>query len=66
MTIKMRELEIKEGLTKGFEKGRKEGIEQGINKRNIEIAKNMLKQNLSIDMISSITGLSIEEINNLK
>ena len=57
---------IIEGLNKGIAQGRKEGKQEGIEERNIEIAKNMLRQNLSVEMISSITGLSIDEINNLK
>ena len=42
------------------------GIEQGIEQNNIEIAKKMLQENTDINFISKITGLSIEEINNLK
>ena len=65
---------IKEGLTQGRKEGRQKGIEEGLTKGRkqgkqegiVEIAKNMFKQNLSVEMISSITGLSIEEINNLK
>ena len=37
----------------------------GIKQRNIEIAKKSLGQGLDVDVISTITGLSIEEINNL-
>ena len=48
------------------EEGFEEGIEQGIEKRNFEIACNSLKQKLSIDTISSITGLSIQQINSIK
>lgn len=42
--------------------GIEQGIEQGIELRNIEIAKNMLKKNISITDIAEITGLSQEEI----
>jgi hypothetical protein len=34
--------------------------------REIEIAKNSLKIGLSMDQISKITGLSVDEIENLK
>lgn len=34
--------------------------------RNYEIAKNLLKSNVSTDMISSSTGLSVKTIQNLK
>ena len=34
--------------------------------KEIEIAKNMLKENLSVELISKITGLTIEEVEKLK
>jgi len=45
---------------------KKEGIKEGATQRNIEIAKNMLNKNIDITLISEITGLSINNINNLK
>lgn len=42
----------------GYDKGLKEGI--------ITVAKNMKEQNIDIEMIGKVTGLSIEEIKNLK
>ncbi len=45
---------------------KQEGIEQGIQQRNIEIAKSMLNKNMKIEDIMDITGLSKEEINNFK
>ncbi len=64
---------IEEGMARGLRKGRiqgrkaglKEGLEVGRNERNIEIAKNMLKKGMEIKDISEITGLSIEEIENI-
>jgi predicted transposase/invertase (TIGR01784 family) len=51
-------------------RGREEGIEigeaRGENKKAIEIARNLLSQNIDIDIISSTTGLSAEEIAKLK
>ena len=44
------------------EEGMKAGIEEGRN----EVAKNMLKENLSTELISKLTGLSQEEIEKLK
>ena len=44
---------------------REEGREEGVNERNIEIAKNMLAKRISISDISEITGLSIDDINKL-
>ena len=42
--------------------GIKEGIEKGEKLAKIEIAKNLLKQNIDLNIIASSTGLSIEEI----
>ena len=43
--------------------GRKEGAEQ----KAIETAKNMILQSVgTLEQISSVTGLSVEEINKLK
>ena len=46
----------------GKEEGRKEGEE----KRNIEIAKNLLKLNFPVEAISQATGLTAGEIEKLK
>ena len=57
---------FKLGEAKGKAIGRAEGKLEGKNERNIEIAKNLLKQNVAIDIISNATGLSIAEIETLK
>ncbi|MGV2433072.1 MAG UNVERIFIED_CONTAM: Rpn family recombination-promoting nuclease/putative transposase [Rickettsiaceae bacterium] len=57
---------IKKAEDKGREEGVKEGIKEGEKSKAIEIAKNMLSQNLDLPLISSLTGLSEKEINNLK
>ena len=54
-----------EGISQGYTSGINDGISKGKNKKSIEIAKNMLRKNMSIEDISDITGLSIEEINKL-
>ena len=48
------------------EEGLKEGHEEGSKEKSIEIAKNMLEENVSLDKIVKYTGLSIEEIEKLK
>ena len=65
--VKINELEsaINEGKAIGFEDGEKSGIIKGTNKRNIEIAKNMLKENIDIKTISKVTGLRVEDIQNI-
>ena len=55
-----------EGKAEGREEGRAEGISQGKSERNTEIAKNMLKDNIPVESISKYTGLSIEEVNELR
>ena len=66
--VKINELEsaINEGKAIGFEDGEKSGIIKGTNKRNIEIAKNMLKENIDIKTISKVTGLRVEDIQSIK
>ena len=58
------DLEIAEN--KGYEQGVIEGIEQGTEQRNMEIAKKLLNMNMSIEDISKATNLSIEEIEKLR
>ena len=45
----------------GFDQGLEQGLKQGLE----QIAKKMKEQNISIEKIISITGLTEEEINNL-
>ena len=54
------------GKKEGIEEGLKEGLKEGKKEKSIEIAKNMLKDNVDINIISKYSGLSIEEINELK
>ena len=42
------------------------GLNKGISKEKLNIAKNLLSMNMKVEDISKATGLSIEEINNLK
>lgn len=49
---------IEEAINNGLMQGRKEGIKQ--------TAKNMLKENMNAKIISKVTGLTMEEINELK
>ena len=59
---KLRITELEEarekGLAVGIAKGKKESI--------LETAKKLLKEKVNIDIISKCTGLTKEEINNLK
>lgn len=53
---------VESGIEKGIEQGTEKGIIEGIKKT----AVNMLKQNLSFDIVKSVTGLSSNEIIRLK
>ena len=53
------------GSHEGEAIGISKGIEQGSQNKQIEIAKNMLNLNMDVNLISNITGLSIEEIESL-
>ena len=55
----------KEGIQQGIEQGREEGINEGIKTTNINNSKKMLENNIDKEIISKVTGLNINEINNL-
>lgn len=55
-----------EGEAKGRAEGEAKGRAEGKAERDIEIAVNLLRQNLSFDVISSATGLSHSELTELK
>ena len=46
-------------------KAKNEGIAQGEYQAKIETAKNMLKNNISLEIIVECTGLSVQNIKNL-
>ena len=54
------------GLARGMKKGLEKGIEKGIEQEKINIAKNLLNENIDIKIISKTIGLTIDEIKNLK
>ena len=49
-----------------LDEARAEGKTEGKRERNIEIAKNLLKNKVDISIIASSTGLTEDEINSLK
>ena len=57
---------INEAKRDGIEQGIKQGKIEGINQRNIEIAKKMLKENEPIDKIILYTNLTVKGIEDLK
>jgi predicted transposase/invertase (TIGR01784 family) len=50
------------GLRRGIKKGRETGREEGITFRNFQIAMEMKKAGMSIDLITQLTGLSPKQI----
>lgn len=68
-TMEGEEIGLEKGLQKGLEKGLQKGLEKGLEKgrqeEKIQIASNAKKQGLSFEIIASLTGLSIEEIEKL-
>ncbi len=55
-----------EAFEKGMERGLQEGIEKGIEKGKIEIAKELLTEEMPLAKISKITKLTIDEIEKIK
>ena len=51
-----------EGERKGRQAGRQEGRQEGIQ----QVVLNMLKEKINVSVISKVTGLSKEEVENLK
>ena len=54
------------GEQAGFTKGEQAGVERGATQREREIALQMLKEGMKLDLIAKLTGLSAEEIERLK
>ena len=50
------------GRRDGYKEGLDEGISLGIEETKIEMVRNMFTKNLDVNLISEITGLSLEEI----
>ena len=56
---------MKQGMEEGREQGIQQGIQQGKKENTVDIVKKMLKENMPIELIEKITGLSKEEIHKL-
>ena len=61
-----KKIAVEEATKLGLKKGIEQGIEQGIDQRNIEITKNLIQLNIPNNDISKATGLSLEEIEEIK
>ena len=51
-----------EGKKEGLEQGLEQGIEQGIEQGKLEVARNLKKAGVAVDVIMQATGLSRDEI----
>ncbi len=58
--------DVKSAMEFAKEKGMKIGEEKGGELQKIEIAKRCLQENLPVDLIIKLTGLTIEQLNTLK
>ncbi|MGL9718605.1 MAG: Rpn family recombination-promoting nuclease/putative transposase, partial [Wolbachia sp.] len=61
-----REKGIEIGRQEGIQIGEERGIKIGAEKEKIEVAKNLLKAGVSVDLITESTGLPKAEIARLK
>ena len=48
-----------------FRRGKKEGIIEGAHEKAIATAKNMLKNNISLEIIADCTGLPLQTVEEL-
>lgn len=65
MRRKAAEEGMKEGLKEGIREGIKKGMEKGEQKKQIEIARKMREDGISIDTIIKYMGLQSSDIENL-
>ena len=57
---------MEKGMKQGMEKGMKQGMKQGLEQRSLEIARKMLAKGMDATSVMEITGLSAEQMQQLK
>ena len=57
---------IQKGRREGMQKGIQKGMQKGEEKGKREVALNLLKQNLPLELIAGATGFSVEALKKLK
>ncbi len=57
-----REEGIEKGLEQGLERGLKQGLERGRHEERLELIRKMLSKGQSLEVVSDVTGLSLEEL----
>ena len=68
MIAELREKAVRDNATminSGYKKGKEEGLKEGELNKQLEIAKNMIKEGIGINIISKVTGLSVEKLKEL-
>ena len=61
----MLEEERRLGKEEGIKEGKEEGIKEGKEQEKYSLARNMKNKNMDLNLISELTGLSIEKIEKL-
>ena len=54
-----------EGFVQGLEQGLEQGLDQGRNEERLQLIRKMISRGMTPDLISEMTGLSLEEIETL-
>jgi predicted transposase YdaD len=49
-----------------YAKGKAEGVAKGLAKASNQIAQNMLRSNISIELVAQFTGLSLKQVQRLQ
>ena len=57
-----REEGLEQGLERGLEQGLEKGLEQGRNEERLQLIRKMDSRGITPELISDMTGLTIEEI----
>ena len=57
---------IQEGIQQGIQEGIQQGIQQGEQRGTYKVASNLLRQGMSVELVSQVTELTIEQINHLR
>ena len=58
--------QIRRATEAGINEGISQGISQGMDAGKKEVAKSMLEDGMDLEKVSKLTGISIDEINQLK
>lgn len=59
------DMTLETAIDEAHEEGLEQGLEQGRNEERLQLIRKMVSRGMSPDLISEMTGLSIEEIETL-